>query len=269
MDFSTAGRDDCYFRILTEQGVKYITIQAGALDGESLMDMPLNFQNILPKLPYGENGWNYAYVSRNVASGQLEAALEKKVLPSVQAVWHPAKINFLDLQRIKLLTLLAQECTRKEGSATAQPSQSDDCGQETMIAKIARFPWEIQYIEAETRIYQLLQSSGIGPRFLGHVHEEDRIIGFLLEKVEGRHAGPADLVICQKALKRLHILGILHGDTNRYNFIIGSNGQVVLIDFDKAQVNSDEQVLEKEMTGLPEQLSEETGRGGGFVVVEE
>lgn len=198
MEFSTSGRDDCYFRILTSHSVKYITVQARALDAHSLMDMPLNFQDILPMLPYGENHWNAAYVSRNAGTGKLEATLEKKDLPGVETVWHQKKINFLDLQRTQQLTLLAQECTTKSDNL-ASHNQSEKCGKSTIIAKIARFPWEIQYIEAETRIYKLLQSSAIAPRFLGHIHEEGRVIGFLLEKVEGRRAGMADLEICQRA----------------------------------------------------------------------
>ncbi|KAI5464347.1 alpha-galactosidase A [Mariannaea sp. PMI_226] len=267
MDFSTAGRDDCYFRILTGHTVKYVTIQACALDADSLMDMPLSFQDILPELPYGESHWNSAYVSRNAAAGKLEATLEKKDLPGVETVWHQKKIDFLDLQRTQQLTLLAQECTTNSGSL-ASYSQSEKCEQSTIIAKIARFPWEIQYVEAETRIYKLLQSSAIAPRFLGHVHEEGRVIGFLIEKVEGRRARMADLDTCQRALGRLHSLGVLHGDPNRHNFIIDSNHEAVLIDFEKAVVNPDVKSLENEMASLREQLSEDTGRGGGFGTIE-
>lgn len=73
----------------------------------------------------------------------------------------------------------------EEDSSTTQSIQSKHNGQGTLIAKMARFPWEIQYIEAETRMYQLLQSSGISPRFLGNIHGEDRLIDFLLEKIQG------------------------------------------------------------------------------------
>lgn len=258
MDFSTTGRDDCYFRILTGTSVQYVTVQAGALDADSLMDMPLRFQEILPALPYGESHWNTAYISRNPASEKLEAALDKRELPFVRTVWHQNKVNFLDLVRTQQLTLLAQECTIKSGDP-----------QSTTIAKMARFPWEIQYIESETSIYQLLQSSRIGPRFLGHVHEEGRTIGFLLEKVNGRRAGVADLQACQRALQRLHDIGVLHGDVNRHNFIIDAGHEAVLVDFEKAVANADAELLAKEMASLEEQLSEETGRGGGFMNVEQ
>jgi tRNA A-37 threonylcarbamoyl transferase component Bud32 len=94
------------------------------------------------------------------------------------------------------------------------------------------------------------------------------VIGFLLEKAEGRRAGIADLEICQRSLQRLHDLGVLHGDVNRHNFIIAPGHEAVPIGFEKSVINADVESLAKEMSGLAEQLSEETGRGGGFFAVE-
>lgn len=267
MEFSTAGRDDCYYRILAGISVKYITIQAGALNADLLMDMPLNFQNILPSLPYYKDDWNQAYISRNAASGELEPMLSQTELPGVQTIWHSETINFLDLERTQQLGLLAQECVWKQAS-TEGHYQPESGGKRTMIAKMARFPWETQYIEIETQIYRLLQPLGIAPSFLGHIHEAGRVIGFLLEKVEGRSASWGDLNICEAALRRLHDLGILHGDCNRHNFIISSNDTVTLIDFDNAKVDVDAKMMERELASLEEELREDTGRGGDFMAQE-
>ena len=68
--------------------------------------------------------------------------------------------NFLDLERTKLLSFLAQECKWKQAIVGDEARD-----QQTMIAKMARFPWEIQYIEAELRIYKLLQPLGIHQPF--------------------------------------------------------------------------------------------------------
>ncbi|KAF5625076.1 alpha-galactosidase a [Fusarium sp. NRRL 52700] len=262
MDFSTAGRDDCYFRILTGHNVKYVTIQAGALDAESLMDMPLNFENILPPLRLTENDWNTASVFRDT-NNKLDFTTTMKSLPSIQN-WHCRTISFLELERKKQLTLLAEECSWKEDQRANETSIQEP-SRSTMVAKMARFPWEVAYLAAETRVYKTLESSGITPQFLGHINEGGRTIGFLLEKVQGRHAGKEDLEACQNVLSQLHDLGILHGDVNRYNFIIGSDGKAVLIDFEKAR--EDASVVEKdaEMRSLPQQLAEESGRGGGFI----
>ncbi|KAK0743117.1 hypothetical protein B0T18DRAFT_489932 [Schizothecium vesticola] len=112
---------------------------------------------------------------------------------------------------------------------------------------MARFYWEVQYMEAETRMYQVLEGRGIAPKFLVHAHEA------------------ADLEICKVASRRFHGLGFVHGDCNKYNFIIRPNGQVVLIDFDKANTCTDPALMEAEIASLEEQLAETMGRGGGLM----
>lgn len=133
-----------------------------------------------------------------------------------------------------------------------------------MIAKIARFEWEVPRIEQETRAYQLLEGSGLAPRFLGHVHEDGRVMGFLLEKLEGRPASLQDLSVCEAALGKLHGLGLLHGDVNRYNFLVTEDG-VKLIDFERVQENASPESMSKELGSLHAELVDESGRGGGFI----
>lgn len=135
-----------------------------------------------------------------------------------------------------------------------------------MIAKMARFDWEIPHIQRETKIYSLLEGTGIAPRFLGHIREQGRVIGILLEKVMGRHAGIEDLQICCSALRRLHGLGISHGDCNRYNFIVGIDNRVTLVDFENSTVGVNKDAMESEIAKLNEELTEESGRGGGFML---
>ncbi|KAI1129967.1 alpha-galactosidase A [Nemania abortiva] len=228
MEVTMSGRCDCYYRILADRSVKYVTVKADTLSAEALDDMYLNFQNVLPPLPYYEDTWKSACVTRNPSSGQLEVELSSAGLPGVQTSWHP---------RIR------------------------------MIAKMARFPWEVQYVEAETRIYKLLAGKGIAPEFLAHVHEGGRIIGVLIP--DGRNAEPSDLKACQTALRRFHMLGLVHGDCNKYNFIIRPDGQAVLIDFDHSMPCTDPALLEAEMASLEAQLAETTGRGGGFMSFDE
>jgi tRNA A-37 threonylcarbamoyl transferase component Bud32 len=77
-----------------------------------------------------------------------------------------------------------------------------------------------------------------------------------------RHAGPQDLESSRKALSRLHRLGIRHGDTNRFNFLI-RDSQAVLIDFDSARKCDDQDALLKELEHLPNSLEDLSRRGGG------
>lgn len=143
MEVTRSGKCDCYYRILANRSVKYVTIKAGALGAEELDDMPLDFQNVLPPLPYYEDTWKSASVTRNLSSGQLKVAFSSADLPGVKTTWHPRMVNSLDIERARYLTLLAQEYKWK----------ADNSAPERMIAKMARFDWGIQYIEAETRIY--------------------------------------------------------------------------------------------------------------------
>ncbi|KAL2018601.1 hypothetical protein VTK56DRAFT_571 [Thermocarpiscus australiensis] len=257
MEFSD-GRDNSFFRILAETRVKYITILPGALDPDALSDMPLDFMNILPPLPYYEDTWTAAHISRDAVSGELKVALSSPAPPRVENVWHSELIDFLRLEKNESLSPLT-------GLYTWESDAPQQHSGETVIAKMARFEWEIPYIEQETRIYQRLEGTGIAPLFLGHIHEQGRVIGFLLERVEGRFAGIEDLAGCRAALARLHQLNILHGDVNRYNFIVGGDGRVTLIDFEKSREGAGGTELEAKMASLEEQLKEETGRGGGFM----
>ncbi|KAL2756823.1 hypothetical protein ACRALDRAFT_1062506 [Sodiomyces alcalophilus JCM 7366] len=259
MEVAANGRSDCYFRIRADRRVKYITVKAGALNAEALDDMPLDFENILPPLDFYSNSWKSASVARNPTTHDLEATLSSADLPAVKSIWNPRLIDCFDIERTKFLTVLTQEC---KWETLTEPH--------AMVAKMARFHWEIPYIEAETRMYQVLDDQGIAPKFLGHIHEEGRVIGILLEKVpDGRPAEPPDLGRCKAALERFHALGYLHGDCNKYNFVIRPDDKVVLIDFEKARKCDDEAMLEAEMASLESQLAETTGRGGGLMSVDD
>lgn len=115
MGVSTSGRSECHFRIVANRCVKYITIKAGALNAESLGDMPLDFQTIMPPLPYQEDTWNSAVITLSSAD-----------LPRVETIRHTRMIDHLDIERTEYRALLTQECKWKGGS-----------GPERMIAKMA------------------------------------------------------------------------------------------------------------------------------------
>jgi hypothetical protein len=259
MEVSSNGRSDCHFRIRVGRSAKYITVKAGALDAEALDDMPLDFENILPPLQFSSKSWKSAVVSRSPATHDLEATLSSADMPAVKSIWNSELINCFDIERTEFLTLLTQECKSASGTDP-----------EVMVAKMARFYWEIPYIEAETRMYQVLDGRGIAPKFLGHIHEEGRVMGILLEKVaDGRPAAPADLGRCKAALRRFHALGYVHGDCNKYNLIIRPDDTVVLIDFEKATKCDDQALMDEEKASLESQLAETTGRGGGLMTMEE
>jgi predicted Ser/Thr protein kinase len=162
------------------------------------------------------------------------------------------------LEKTEQLTAMAFEAVSHSILPITLPSPA------TMIAKIARFEWELPRIEQETRAYQLLEGSGLAPRFLAHLHENGRIAGFLLEKLEGRSASFQDLSVCETALGKLHELGLVHGDVNRYNFLVTEEG-AKLLDFERLRENASPESMSKELENLRAELVDESGRGGGFI----
>lgn len=135
--------------------------------------------------------------------------------------------------------------------------------EELVVVKFARFDWEIRYMEGETAGYQSIEGCEIGPRFLGHLTEDGRVIGFLMERIaNARHAGPQDLDICQRTLARLHALGIKHGDVNRFNFLI-RDSRAILIDFDTTRKCDDSNLIAEELRSLQEVLESSSEKGGG------
>lgn len=241
--------DQSYLRLLVNnQSIKYITIDPGVYSAEDMCFGP-SLTLILPELPPGD--WNDGLVTKGAKDGRAYfASVKSTQFPGVQNHWHGTYVDYLGLSvRRKLRTGLYEvKCP------------SLDC---TVVAKFARFPWEIQYIENETSAYQWISGYDIGPQFLGHVTENGRVIGFLMEHItNARHAGAQDVEICREVLSRLHGLGILHGDTNRFNFLI-HDSKATLIDFDTAQKCDDPDALKQEMENLPGCLKDLSSRGGG------
>ncbi|EEY18551.1 conserved hypothetical protein [Verticillium alfalfae VaMs.102] len=147
--------------------------------------------------------------------------------------WHPVSVDCLELERSKQLTVSAFEVITPSSIPTFDASSPT-----TVIAKIARFKWEVPRTEQETIAYQLLDGSGLVPRFLAHIHENGRIMGFLLQKLEGRHASIHDLM---------------------------QEDGIKLLDFENFQENASPGLMQKELENLSDQLVEESGRRGGFI----
>ncbi|KAK3293672.1 alpha-galactosidase A [Chaetomium fimeti] len=241
------------YRLRIGNRVKYLVIAPGTLD-RCTLSFPIQS---LPPLPYHEE-WTVANISRDKASGDLTTSLLNRTLAGVKCQWHHTKVDCLELEKTKQLTAMAFEAVSPSIPQLASPPPA------TVIAKIARFEWELPRIEQETRAYQLLEGSGLAPRFLAHVHENGRIMGFLLEKTEGRPASFQDLSTCETALGKLHELGLVHGDVNRYNFLVTEAG-AKLLDFECLQENANRELMSKELGNLRAELVDESGRGGGFI----
>ncbi|KAB5535257.1 hypothetical protein GE09DRAFT_1227246 [Coniochaeta sp. 2T2.1] len=107
----------------------------------------------------------------------------------------------------------------------------------SLTRELGRFPREAEWVARELRGYHALAGSPLAPKLLGYVSEQpaspdmdDRVVGFLIEKVDGRHAEPEDLEPCRRDLDQLH-RHLIHGDLAKYNILITTDGPK-FIDFE-------------------------------------
>ncbi|KAF4973464.1 hypothetical protein FZEAL_9326 [Fusarium zealandicum] len=241
------GEQSEYRFLVDDAHVRYVTLDGGLIAPEDRTFAPVLLRR-LPVFPPGD--WNEGRVSKDEETGEpCFCETRRSSLPGIGNVWHDTKINHLEL--------LQGERLRQTLYRVTHPSFD-----RPVLAKFAQFPWEIPYFAAETTSYEWIHGHGIGPAFLGHIHENGRVIGFLLEEVHGtRTAELDDLSACQRSLSKLHELGILHGDINKHNFLI-TGDEAVLIDFETAQKCSDQELLDAEYKHLEESLADMSGRGG-------
>ncbi|KAJ5503656.1 hypothetical protein N7463_006530 [Penicillium fimorum] len=242
-----------FFRLLVDgQSIKYVTIDPGFYSGDDMCFGP-SLVSLLPTLPAGD--WNDGLVTKSETNGQPHFAHAiRTAFRGVENIWHETSVDYMNI--------VVGDKLRTGIYEVKSPLFNNDL----IVAKFARFDWEITYLENETTAYQWLESHNIGPRFLGHLTEDGRAIGFLIEHIKNaRHAGPQDLEPCRAALSQLHRLGIRHGDTNRFNFLIRGSA-AVLIDFDSARKCDDQHALVEELEHLPNSLADLSRRGGGGLV---
>ncbi|KAF5613678.1 uncharacterized protein FTJAE_13844 [Fusarium tjaetaba] len=245
--------DEGLYRIRAGNRVHYVTIPGpGSPNPIFEQDTLCRPHLLVPALPpFPDADWTKMRLSR-AQDGSVQSDISFEPLDKIECTWHPRQINILSLKRIKYHKQRIRE-VEYEGK--------------TAISKIAILEWLIPQIEHETRMYEALtrlqspDEDRMTPEVLGHLFEGGRNIGFLLEKIEGEYATLADLPKCEAALRRLHELGFVHGDANRYNFIVEqSTGNVKMIDFEHAE-QYDEKKAKAELEELAAELTDDSGRG--------
>ncbi|KAI0385014.1 hypothetical protein F5Y04DRAFT_246662 [Hypomontagnella monticulosa] len=240
--------EESEYRFLVDgRHVKYVTVAPGIL-AKDKRTFALVLIPGLPPFPPGD--WNEGHVGHDSASGKPSFIRTVKAdLAGVKTTWHATYIDHLELHKL--------DHFRQNIHKVSHPLFDHP-----VVAKFTEFPWQTPYLEAETVAYQWIEGSGIAPRFLGHLTEEGRVIGFVLEYIENaKTAGPEDLAACQGVLKRLHSLGIKHGDINKYNLLVQGD-RVFLLDFESAKKGASLSDLEAEYQQLGESLRNPSLRGG-------
>ncbi|CVL04870.1 uncharacterized protein FMAN_12914 [Fusarium mangiferae] len=249
--------DEGQYRIRAGNRIHYVTIPGYAspkrvFDKDTLCRPYL----LVPELPpFPDADWTKMRLSLG-PDGSVQSDISFEPLDEVQSTWHPRHIDVLSLKRIKYHKKRVTE-VEYQGK--------------TAISKIAVLQWLIPQLEHETRVYESLtklqstDEARLTPEVLGHLFEGGRNVGLLLEKIEGDYATLPDLPKCEAALRKLHKLGFVHGDANRYSFIIEkSAGNVKMIDFEHAE-QYDEEKANAEIQELASELTDDSGRGAPVI----
>ncbi|KAI9702629.1 MAG: hypothetical protein M1820_006135 [Bogoriella megaspora] len=240
------------YRIRAKHRVLYVSISATVFDEQTMCRPYL----LVPKLPeFPNSDWTSMQISRR-PDGTLESTLSSERLSSIQNIWHPERVDILTLPRLKSYKSGVYEVLFR-----GRP----------VIAKFACFEWDIERINNETWAYSAIEhyqqlypsTPRIAPNFLAHLTENGRVMGLLLEKLEGNYASIDDLTRCEAVLRQLHGMSLIHGDVNRFNFLVdGIKDCVHLLDFEHVR-DFDENNAHLEIESLSTELCEDTGRGKG------
>ena len=244
--------DDCgVYRIRSGHRVHYLHIPTTVFDEDTMCRPHLLIPN-LPEFPAAD--WTSMRIFRDTYN-VLQYTLSSDLLPLIQNIWHPVQIDVLPLPQIERYKSAVREVIHQDRPA---------------VSKIACFDWKISNMENELWAYYIISRykeehpnlPSIAPEFLGHLTENGRVVGMLLEKLEGDFASITDLDRCREALQVVHAMGLIHGDINRHNFIVDrATSRVRIVNFEHAD-EFDEELARQEMEALAYELSEDTGRGG-------
>lgn len=237
-----------YRFLIDDKHVKYVTTDPGALAGIDRTFEP-DVVRIVPEFPSGD--WTEGRMAKDARTGALFfSSVSTARLPAVERIWHPTLIDHLELEEVGQLR---QNIHQVRHASFCEP----------VVFKFATFPWEIQFLEAETRAYEWIRDANdVGPKFLAHVTEGGRVIGFLMEHVQGAAVAElGDLDACRAALARLHSLGIKHGDVNKNNFLLQGR-KVTIVDFETATRCDDKEQLQAEFEALEDRFKDPWNPGG-------
>ena len=198
------------YRLRVGDGVFYVTIPAGVFDNDTMSHPDLLIPN-LPDLP--GRPWPRVTLYRDEDDDSLTATTSAAALPEIQKPWHDTRVDVLSLPRVRRLGRGAHEVV---------------CDGIPAVAKIACFEEDFPRVERETWAYSVIEryraehtdEDPIAPSVFGHVTEGGRVVGILLERIEGEPAGLSYLAGCESVHHRLHRAGLTLGGASRSNNLV-------------------------------------------------
>lgn len=159
-----------------------------------------------------EGKWNVGYLKRNLIGGKYTLGYtDNGTFAAVKNLWHSSKIDYEALSRPLEHDGLDLQCAAQIYSTIHDGSQFDVA---KVIVNIEWCPESVYGSDRETTMYSLIENHCVAPKFVAHVTENnERTIGFIVEKINARRATRNDLPACRLVLSKLHSLGIAHGSS--------------------------------------------------------
>ncbi|KAK7393953.1 hypothetical protein QQX98_013263, partial [Neonectria punicea] len=199
-----SGDDDILYRIQRrDRRVVYVTVLRPEIIPTEKRTYGPSVMDELSKLEvWNDNDWITLRVDKDSSDGRIRCIKDFREAHSVPKEY--LLDHYLTYDISNLPPIRHTKSRTWEVSLNGQPS----------FLKIARFPHELKWIIQEIRAYHAVAESSVTPRLLGYVCEsltQERIIGILIEKVDGRCAELDDLDRCRDALDKLH-RHLVHGD---------------------------------------------------------
>ncbi|KEY66758.1 hypothetical protein S7711_07544 [Stachybotrys chartarum IBT 7711] len=170
--------------------------------------------------------------------------------------WHKKKVDWHTLKHksdgMKLL-----QCQKTAPRSLVTQTRAHG---EKHIVHYDWSPIDNLYMRRLSNIYKLIDGKGIGPRCVAHVTEnKQRIIGLMVEHVEGRCPKLVDLPACKAVLQKLHDIGYVYGGKIGYDtFIIQNDNTAIIHDLGSVRPSTHEPVtLLAEMDVLSQDMTQQ------------
>ncbi|PVH98645.1 hypothetical protein DM02DRAFT_40909 [Periconia macrospinosa] len=230
---------DYLYRIRRDARIVYVSVQYTTLIPDADRTDSSRILAILRTLPGWQGQWTTLTVTNSKGLSTKYDVFKPHRLAPTSLVPSFPRYNFLDFT-------VVERISDRVSMVSTDRLRGKNC-----VRKIARFSHELKAIKKEIEAYHFLHGFPLIPKFMGYVYEEtcDRVVGFLIEALEGRHPSAEDYEICQSGMFELHKRGVVHGDLNKYNIFI-DGGKAKFVDFEVAsfQVTDDKnyKVLERE-----------------------
>lgn len=235
------GKEDGECRFLVDgKNTKYVTVEPGILPKDNRTFDPI----LIPLIPPFPPGENEGHVSKDPLSGHtVFSHYMQSDLPGISNTWHQRRIDHLEFKQVRQ--------PRQNIHVVTHP-QFD----QTLVVKFAEFPWQIPYFEAETTAYERLDSHGIGPKFIAHLTEAERVFGFVTSTLTTKGLLTPETWRPVKKVSLSYTLYVLSMAT-----LTNIEEKAILVDLEASQRCNEKQELEAEYEQLEASLSDTAQRG--------